>query len=117
MEIKLFEVRDRMTFIPVVCIKIDPANDEERYLWAAAGYGVTAEDQKKYGLLMARALELKFVDHPHAHPGWPTVRTLPVAHSYIQQNWAELQSGEVIDVEFIKGETSEKKISQSKTQC
>lgn len=112
METKLFEVRDRITFIPVICIKIDPANEAERYLISSAGYGVSPEQQRRFGVLMARLRELNFVDHPFSHPGHPTVRTMPVAHRYIIDHWGELETGAVIDVEFISGETAEPKTSQ-----
>lgn len=36
------------------------------------------------------------------------------AHKYIQQHWDELQSGEVVDVEYILGETTVKKESDAK---
>jgi hypothetical protein len=34
------------------------------------------------------------------------------AHRYIEENWNALSDGDVIDVEFILGETKEKKISE-----
>jgi hypothetical protein len=35
---------------------------------------------------------------------------MTVAHSYIAQNWDILESGDVIDAEFIRGETDTEKI-------
>ena len=112
METKLFEIRDRMTFIPVICIKIDPANEQERYLLSSSGYGVSPEAQRKYGVLMARLQELKFEAHPMTHPGAPNVRTMPEAHKYVSKHWEELNTGDVIDVEYITGEVTEPKVSQ-----
>lgn len=43
-------------------------------------------------------------------------RTFPVAHSFIENNWDELKDGDVIDVEFILGETAEKKVSERITE-
>jgi hypothetical protein len=36
-----------------------------------------------------------------------------VAHDYIRNNWPTLKDGDVIDVEFILGETNERKISEA----
>lgn len=111
METKLFEVRDRGTFIPAVCIKLSPSNIEERYLIAMAGYGLQPKKQSEY-ILMGKLNELNFQDSPFGHPGFPIVRTMGMAHQHVQKNWDELKSGDVIDVEFIMGETTEKKESQ-----
>ena len=37
------------------------------------------------------------------------------AHDYIAEHWAELDDGDVIDVEFILGEKPTKKISERET--
>jgi hypothetical protein len=39
-------------------------------------------------------------------------RTKRVAHVYIEQHWHELADGDVIDVQFLLGETPSKKISE-----
>jgi len=38
--------------------------------------------------------------------------TWRVAHSYIEEHWEELKSGDVVDVEFIMGLRSEAKKSE-----
>lgn len=116
METKLFEIRDRMTFIPVICIKLVGTDADEKYLLAAAGYD-PREEVRKWYILMAKLDQLNFVDHPNCHPGWPVVRTLPAAHHYIIKHWEELRSGEVIDVEYISGESTKPKPSQRLEQC
>ncbi len=47
---------------------------------------------------------------PEIHPG--SYRTMQVSHDYVEKNWDTIKSGDVIDVEFILGETKEKKISE-----
>jgi hypothetical protein len=42
-------------------------------------------------------------------------RTKKTAHWYIEQHWAELKDGDVVDVEFIQGETETAKLSESLT--
>lgn len=39
-------------------------------------------------------------------------RTLPRAHMHVIEHWNEIASGDVIDVEFIDGATSTKKVSE-----
>ena len=47
---------------------------------------------------------------------WPRdTRTRPHAHAYIEQHWHELRDGDVIDIEFILGETAEPKLSERET--
>lgn len=116
METKLFEVRDRMTFIPVICMKLLPENQEERYLLAMAGYGIRAEKQGEY-ILMSKLNELRFEDGPWGHSGYPIVRTMGTAHHHIIKHWDELKTGDVIDVEFIMGDTDAPKISQRLEGC
>lgn len=116
METKLFEVRDRMTFLPVMCIKLEPGNVADGYLLAMTGYGIRAEKQSQV-ILMGKLStgDLKCTSSDHA--GYPTVRTLPMAHHHIQKHWEELTSGDVIDVEFILGEVAEPKVSQRLEKC
>lgn len=117
MQVKLFEIRDRMTFIPVLCVCFDWAdqsskpehlggNQQERYLIRRCGYGPRPE------IIMTK-LEGGNIAHcdPHAWSG----RTLNNAHIHISDHWHELESGSVIDVEFILGEASEPKQSEALT--
>lgn len=109
METKLFEVRDRMTFIPVMCTKLSPTNEADRYLLTLSGYGLRAEVQQRY-ILYASLRELKIEHSSHEQPTNP--RTHQIAHQHIEKHWDELNSGDVVDVEFILGETTASKASQ-----
>lgn len=115
MNTKLFEIRDSGTMIPVMATLIWPAltnadvSPQEEYLMRRAGYGVGR------CVILCR-LECSGCDRnatydPYAWGGG--ARTYPVAHSYIIDNWDKLESGEVIDVEFILGETTTKKVSEA----
>jgi len=42
-------------------------------------------------------------------------QTMHVAHEYIDMNWAKLEDGDVVDVQFILGETPEPKKSERET--
>lgn len=105
------EVRDRMTFIPVMAIDTDPeqANDPElyeqrRYLLRSAGYSKDGST-----IILVNLNDCRASNDPY---NWNGSRTMAVAHEYIEQNWVNLKDGDVIDVEFILGETTEKKISE-----
>lgn len=106
-EVKFFELRDSMTFIPAIAVRMRSEDPDERYLLRRAGYGQHPEDPV---LVLLTHMEggMKAEYDPHAWPNEPW-RT---AQDYIAQHWDELPSGEVIDCEFIRGETSERKISE-----
>lgn len=112
MLIKLFEIRDSGTFIPVMAIRFYNQTEVERFLIGKAGYGTTKENQSKYILLapLAGLHRDKISYDNHSWPG--DTRTIPVAHKYIIDYFEDLDSGAVVDVEYILGERSEPKISE-----
>lgn len=83
-DVKLFELRDSMTMMPVMAIKATSQDEVERWLLRHAGYPLDPQ----------------------------TARSLPVAHGWIIDHWQELKSGDVIDVQFILDETKAPKISK-----
>lgn len=114
---KAFELRDRGTFIPVIATKMVPSTDTpgqyepERYLLRRSGYPADPSD----ACVVLCRMEAGGVDRnatydPYAWGGG--TRTFIVAHEYIIKHFDELTSGDVIDVEFILGETTEKKVSE-----
>lgn len=104
---KLFELRDKGTFVPVLCTLMESAHDQERWLLSRAGYEVRSNLILMTGLA---GLE-KSAYSPYA---WGPNRTRHVAHLYITEYWDELMTGAVIDVEFILGETQTAKTSERK---
>ncbi len=111
--VKLFEVRDKGTTMPVIAIKPDPRFEAERWLWAKGGYGTDPMGQRDYVLLAPlHGGEGMMVCDPFKHPGAPHTRTLPVAHKHIHEHWDYLSSGDVVDVQHILGETTEAKLSE-----
>lgn len=104
MEIKAFEVRDRATFIPVLAIKVKGDNPNQTYLLGRAGYHapvtpILLVDPRGRGRAEFDAYDWKD-------------RTWTVAHNFIETNYDTLEDGDVIDVEFILGETTKKKRSE-----
>lgn len=109
MELKLFEVRDRGTCIPVAALKLGARNDKELWLIDRAGYGQSLIQQQEYILLFRLDCVGNFITYdPFA---WKGSRTLHQAHLFLQEHFDELQSGEVIDVEYILRETTTPKTS------
>jgi hypothetical protein len=109
MQIKLLEVRDSGTFIPVLCILMDePANDAQRWLLKRCGYPLDGNVNVAMTSLHANGVPLW--NDPY---GWfGRGRTMPVAHQWIYQHWHELADGDVVDVEHIQGERAVPKLSE-----
>lgn len=113
MEVKLFELRDAGTFIPVIAIKPDSRSEVEFWLLERAGYGDTQEHQRDYVLFGRLDGTSMLVYDPFE---WGGSRTMHVAHQYAIDRWNDLVSGEVIDVEFILGLKAEPKESEQVTE-
>jgi len=111
MTTKTIEVRDKATFIPMIAIRLDPITRADRYLLARAGYGLTPADQEKY-VLLARIGGGGGTIH-YDPSDWPSARTFQVAHQWIIDHFDEIESGAVVDVEFILGETTAPKVSEA----
>jgi hypothetical protein len=109
MQVKMLEVRDKGTFIPVLCIRPVPENEGQRYLLRRDGY---AGDESEHCIIVVKAQCRGVSYDPY---NWPSdTRTMPNAHHYIEQHWNELKDGDVVDVQFILGETDKPKISESR---
>ena len=109
MKTKTFEIRDRATFIPVVAVKLSSdENENDRYLLGRCGLGLLGSFNIA---LFQLQTGIGYFD-PYEWSGAPIVRTMPVAHKYIEENFDKLDSGAVIDVEFILGETTTPKKSE-----
>ncbi len=110
MQVKLFEVRDRATLIPCFGILMAPTEGaarwrEDRYLLSRAGFDF------ENPLVIFGRLEGGGCEHdPYSWSVPP--RTVAEAHRYVSENWDRLQSGAVIDVEFILDEVSTPKVSE-----
>ena len=110
MIVKCFEVRDEGTFLPVLAIKTEPANESERYLLMRMGYGTKSGEQRRYVLVSPLGGGRQMIYDPYH---WGQNRTLETAHSYIIRNFDALDTGVVIDVEYILGETGTPKMSEA----
>lgn len=123
MHSKALELRDRGTFIPILCVDMNPAAtivgihdaktkdpkyEAQRYLLRRCGYACSGEPNIIITRLDGNG---KASNDPY---DWGD-RTFKVAHNFIIDNWSELRDGDVVDVEFILKETATKKISERLT--
>lgn len=99
MTVKLLEIRDRHTFIPAMAIRV---RGTDGYLMRRAGFG-----HEPMVYLVALATEKCCYD-PY---NWGN-RTMATAHLHIVNNWDALKDGDVVDVEFILGESPVPKVSE-----
>jgi hypothetical protein len=110
MEVKCLEIRDSGTFIPVICIRPVAENEAQRWLLRRDGY--RGDDGERCIIMIdaqCRGVSYDAYD-------WPaSARTKRVAHNHIAENWRELKDGDVVDVEFILGETFRPKLSERET--
>jgi hypothetical protein len=109
MEVKCLEIRDDGTFIPVICIWPVPDNEGQRYLLRRDGY---RGDITEPCIIMIAAQCRGVAYDPY---DWAEARTHRVAHDWIAKHWGELRDGDVVDVEFILGESGTHKISERET--
>lgn len=108
MNVKTFELRDRGTFVPVLCVQLGAAPDsQDEYLIRRAGY---AFPLTQYVLMTGLDGGTdKMTCDPY---DWGGNRTRIACHKYIIEHWEKLQSGQVVDAEFVLGETETSKLSE-----
>ena len=103
--VKLFEVRDQGTFMPVMALKMHAESAPESWLMARAGYGPDAMSHQDY-VLFAPIDGSAIGEINYNWSKWDS-RTRLQAHRFIEEHWDELKSGDVVDVEYILGKTAE----------
>ena len=106
MQLKTFEVRDRMTHIPAFAIRMSDDDPTQSYQLRRAGYAPGNKSLVLFGYLSGGQVNFD----PHSWKGQS--RTMSTAHTYIQDNWDILNNGDVIDVQYILDETDEIKKSE-----
>lgn len=103
MNTKLLEIRDAGTFIPVLAVSMVSDDPIEKYLLSRVGYGI-----KRLILLTMLTANLS----EYSYLGWAGGgygRTMTIAHQWITDHWDEINTGDVIDVEWILGESEQPK--------
>jgi hypothetical protein len=103
--LKLLEIRDKGTFLPMFAFSTTVGTSQEQWLLRRAGYAYDSPCIM-FGYLGQSGQKACYDPYD-----WND-RTKQTAHHYIEKNWDKIRSGDVIDVEFILGETTEPKISE-----
>jgi len=124
MQAKALEIRDRMMFVAALAISMLPldnitatwdnsgraeAKEAQRYLLRRCGYSIDGPPMILLTRLDGDA------HHATTDPYIWNDRTFKTAHLYITENWPSLKDGDVVDVEFILGETARPKASERET--
>lgn len=105
MIIKAVEIRDAMTFIPAIAIRVVPVNEGQRYLLRRAGY-----EFERPQIILARIAGGS--GHSTCDPyDWDS-DTMQRAHAWLCENFDRIEDGAVVDVEFILGKTPAPKVSE-----
>lgn len=115
MRVKLLEIRDRATFFPALAVDMNVGGEAvgneieaRRYLLRRLGYACDGRPT----ILFTHA---GGGHRAHTDPYYWADRTFKVAHDYVEKNWDALADGDVVDVEYILGETTVKKVSERLT--
>jgi hypothetical protein len=111
MQAKALEVRDKGTFIPVLCVDMNPKAPNmtrDHYLLRRCGYPCDGRPN----IIVTRLGGSGPATNDYYTWG---DRTWHVAHKYIVENWNALNDGDVVDVEWILGERDTPKVSERET--
>lgn len=95
--LKFLEIRDKGTTVPMLAVALDGSNGIMR----RAGFGERM-------ILLSNLTDPRRATNWDVY-GWAPGRTFPIAHQWLEAHWDEVADGDVIDVEFILGETTQKK--------
>lgn len=104
LEHKIIEIRDLATRIDVIATRLRSDNAVEKHYLRANGWSVDTD-----AVLLTRLSNMESTADPH---NWDNPRTMPTAHYELITNWDAYQSGDVIDVEYVKNEVDSPKLPE-----
>ena len=106
---KTIEIRDIATFIPTLAVRLEPGNSQDRYLLGRAGFGTGPEAQRQHiYLIQLNGGNGQATCDPY---DWSN-RTMQYAHLWLNEHFDEIESGGVVDVEYVTGNTTTPKQSE-----
>lgn len=106
MQVKILEIRDEGTHIPILAVKM--LADNETQAWYVHGRCGYPRDGTSIAITPLGG-ERNFSCDPYH---WAGNRTLAYAHNYIIDHWDELSDGDVVDAEFAAGQRTEPRTSE-----
>ena len=109
-DVKLIEVRDRGTCMPMLAVRLTAQSENERWLLERSGYYGSALENGEYVLLVEL---LGGSGRANCDPyDWNTSsRTVPIVHKHLIASWGTVAHTQVVDVEHILGEVEQPKRS------
>ena len=110
MQTKILEIRDEGTYIAALAVNMNPTaftGGPEAWFLSRCGYPC---DGVPNILLTRLDGKGQATNDPYSWEG--VGRTFPAAHHWIIEHWNEISDGDVVDVQFILGETKQKKVSE-----
>ena len=107
---KFLEIRDNGTNISAVAFRLNPVGLAACKILSRSGYGLTLDDMRGYIMLAQLCGGTGKITCDPAQ--WNT-RPMDVAHDWIIKNYNEIESGDVVDVRFILGESTKPCVSDT----
>lgn len=98
MDVKLFEVRDRGTCIMAFGLATCSRVEREQKMLRRSGFSFDSD------LILFGRIDGGLC-HYDIYESQNGARTMFEAHKHITENWNNLRSGDIIDVEYILGES------------
>ena len=105
-ETKIFAIHDVMTLVSMMVQRLVPETLQEELILSRAGY---REIDNYFFFSTFRDEMGEFTYDVYK---LENQRSFGTAARYIKQNWDELESGELIDIEYILGEIDEDQITR-----
>lgn len=101
-ETKVLEIRDRMTCIPALAVMITggPGDRRDHIVWRA-GYGPDG------CVLLIHLQTCESHYEPHEWNNGRGCRTMSTVHEHLQDNWAGISDGQLIDARALLCETDQ----------
>lgn len=96
---KLIAVMDRCTRIPIIAFKLYPESAEEFVMFKTHGFGDNPEQYTFFYDIVSGKCSYNAY-------GMGDSYTLTPACVHIRDHWDEVESGTVIDAEYLRGETT-----------
>lgn len=104
MKSKLIEIRDVCTCITAIAIKTDPDNSIEESFFRRGGWGSNS-------VILVKCNGETIANYDPFEWRSKGNRTMFEAHRYIEEHFDELKDFDIVDVQYILGETNEIKKS------
>lgn len=113
MQTKFIEIRDSATCIAALAIRMIAENDGVSAMTESRFMKRCGFSQEYPAIILMRLDDQKATcDLYDWHSLGMGMRTMQTAHDWINRNWDQIESGQVVDVQFILGERDTPKTAE-----